>query len=134
MVRRSALYPFSLLEELVRGTLAYGVRQASPPVEILAGDTGLTVRTFLPGIDPPSVDVTLEERVLRIRARAVDPAPKDARPLSREIGHGDVDLTLRLGFRPDRAALQATYEAGVLTLELPFSGEDPSQKINVETR
>ena len=30
MVRRSALYPFSLLDELVRGTLAYGVRQASP--------------------------------------------------------------------------------------------------------
>lgn len=135
MVRLSnPWFAFSLFDELARGGLSTDRLQGGPPVEILDGAAGLHVRASLPGIDPSTLEVALEDEVLRVRAARPDPSPAGGRALARELPRGEVAFALRLGFRPDRASVKASYEDGILALELPRSNEERSHKITVEAR
>ena len=134
MVRLSnTWFPFALFDELARGALQSERRAGTPALEIQGGEAGLHVRAALPGIDPSTLDVALEEGVLRVRARRPDPLPAEGRALSRELSEGAVTFALRLGFRPDRASVKASYEDGILSLDLPRSNDERSHKIDVET-
>ena len=135
MVRSSfPWFPFSLFDELARGGLLAEQSAGGPPVELLAGERGLLVRASLPGIDPATLSVELEGDVLRLRAERPSPAPESGSVLARELGQGEVSLALRLGFRPDRASVTASYEDGILVLDLPRSAEERAHSIPVTTR
>ena len=86
----------------------------------------------LPGVDPGSIDVDVDERTLTIRAeRGSDSVEGEQRWLVRErpVGTFARQLTLGYGVALDRIA--ADYRDGVLTLTIPVAEEAKPRKIAV---
>ena len=96
-----------------------------------AGDN-FVARLDLPGVDPGSIDVDVDERTLTIRAeRGSDSVEGEQRWLVRErpVGTFARQLTLGYGVALDRIA--ADYRDGVLTLTIPVAEEAKPRKIAV---
>lgn len=96
-------------------------------------DHHFEVRIDLPGIDPDSVDLTVEKQVLTIRAtRSWKPAEGDEVVVS-ERQHGTFTRQLFLGEGLDTERIQARYEHGVLMLTIPVAEQAKPRKVQVVT-
>ena len=91
------------------------------------------VRVDLPGVDPASIDVTVEKNVLTISAeRSWERAEGDA-VLVAERAHGRFTRQLFLGEGLDAERIDAHYEHGVLTLTLPVAEAAKPRKVEITT-
>lgn len=92
------------------------------------------VKASLPGVKPEDVEVTFSENTLTIKGETRHEEEKeDARYHLRERRYGSFcrSLTLPRGIKGD--AIEATYDAGVLTLHLPKSEEIKPKRITVRS-
>ena len=90
------------------------------PLDVTNGSDELVVEAALPGFKPDDVEITVEERRLRIHAEShTDESTGEGESLVREIRRGSVSriLALPTGLEPDKAS--ATFENGLLTLRIP---------------
>ncbi len=91
------------------------------------------VKASLPGVKPEDVDVTFSDNVLTIKGELKSEEDKeDARYHLRERRYGSFtrSLTLPRGIHGD--AIQAKFDAGVLTLHLPKSEEVKPKRIAIQ--
>ena len=96
-----------------------------------AGDS-FVARLDLPGVDPGSIDVDVDERTLTIRAeRGSDSVEGEQRWLVRERPVGTVARQLTLGYGVALDRIAADYRDGVLTLTIPVAEEAKPRKIAV---
>jgi HSP20 family protein len=102
-----------------------------PRMEILRTSSEFVVRAELPGVDPDSVDVTLEDTTLRIRAERRVPATEQGEYLRRELVYGTFEGTIKLPSGVDPEKLSARYDAGILEVRVPLEAPQAS-KIPVE--
>ncbi len=115
-----------LLDRLDRG-------QHSVPFEVLRGQDRWLLRLALPGLERESLAVSLQGKTLSVRAQR-EALERDARPLSRGIPRGAVELDLSLGFEPDPDGVCASYASGILEIELGRPRKDLPHKIEVTQR
>ena len=96
-----------------------------PRVDMFRRNGNLIVRAELPGIDPAKdLDIEVEGDLLHIRGeRKFDEEVTDEDRYVKERFYGSYDrrLVLPEGVDPDK--LEATYEAGVLTITVPLPVE-----------
>jgi HSP20 family protein len=90
----------------------------------------------LPGVDPGSIDLTIDRGVLGIRAQRTErtePGGQDAAVqwLARERFGGTFQRQIALGDTLDAEQLAATYDAGVLTITVPVAERAKPRKIAV---
>ena len=78
-----------------------------------------------------TVEVTLEQRVLRIHGGAEVPLPEGLAPLYLEYQPGDYERAFTLSDAVDPAGIEARVRAGVLHLKLPKAGPAKQQRIEV---
>ena len=84
----------------------------------------------LPGVDPASIDIDIDDRTLTLRAERKG---KEADQwLVRERATGAVARQLSLGRGVDATRIQADYADGVLTLTIPVAEESKPRKISVQ--
>ena len=85
----------------------------------------------MPGVDPASVDIDIDDRTLTVRAERSSVSGEDIEWLTRERRNGTFarQLTLGRGLATDR--IEAAYEDGVLKLTLPVAEEAKPRKITV---
>lgn len=124
--------PFREMERLVNG-LTRTSGTASMPMNLFREGDRFVAEVELPGVDPASIDVDVEERTLTVRAeRKESPAGEDRRWLTRERSAGTFarQLTLGEGLALDR--IEADYEDGVLTLTIPVAEQAKPRKISVK--
>ena len=76
----------------------------------------------LPGVDPDSIDLTVERNV---------PARDDVESVIAERPMGVFSRQLFLGDTLDPDKLEATYDAGVLTLRIPISDRAKPRRISI---
>ncbi|QLQ16006.1 MAG: Hsp20/alpha crystallin family protein [Micropruina sp.] len=96
-----------------------------------AGDA-FVARVDLPGVDPSTIDVDVEERTLTIRAeRKADVTDADQQWLVRERPSGTFARQLTLGYGVALDRIEAEYRDGVLTLHIPVAEEAKPRKISV---
>jgi len=134
-------HPLQLLEELflpARAGRPGRTPAPSVPLELLDRDDAVTLRAMLPGLRPESIDVTLERGELRIRGERVpsltpEEREQGARVLARELPTAPVDVRLRLGFRPEAEGVRASYELGVLAIDVPRAAAERAHKVPVTT-
>ena len=82
-------------------------------------DQTVELRFDLPGIEPDSLDVEVERNVLTVRAeRSWAPAEGDE-VLAQERPQGSVTRQVTLGDALDADRLDASYDAGVLSVTIP---------------
>ena len=90
------------------------------------------VHLDLPGVNPDSIEITVESGVLTVRAdRAFDQREGDQVIVS-ERPQGTFTRELRLGRTVDTDNIAASYEDGVLTLTLPVAAEAKPRRVEVK--
>lgn len=100
------------------------------PVDLFRSGDHYVLHCDLPGVDPGSVDVNLDGRVLTIRAQR-SPRRDDVEWLTRERPVGTFVRQLTLGAGLDLERIDATFADGVLTLTLPVAAEARPRRIDV---
>ena len=90
--------PFREMERLVNGLTPRATGTVSMPMNLYREGDVFVAEVELPGVDPASIDVDVEERTLTVRAeRKEDPAREDRRWLTRERSAGTFARQLTLG-------------------------------------
>jgi HSP20 family protein len=114
------------MDELFSGwTLPAGIRSAVPGafplVNVGATQTAVEVYVFAPGLDPKSIDLSVQENVLTISGKRHIPVNEDNVYYRRERFTGEFRrvITLPDDVLSDQA--QARYRDGVLQITLPRS-------------
>jgi len=102
------------------------------PMDLYRSGDEFVAKIDLPGVDPSSVDVDIEDRTLTIRAERRDDVGDNVRWLSHERPTGTFARQLTLGYGVDLERIQANYSDGVLTLTIPVVEEARTRKIAVQ--
>ena len=122
---------FDRLAERMLSTAADLTQSArTMPVDLYRSGDHYVLHCDLPGVDPGSVDVNVDGRVLTIRAQR-SPRADDVEWLTRERAAGSFVRQLTLGHGLDLDRIEATYADGVLTLTLPVAAEARPRRIDV---
>ena len=102
-----------------------------PRVDIIEGADALEILADMPGVTKESVEITLEQRVLRITGRAEVSTPDGVGPLYLEYQPGDYERAFTLSEAVDGSGIEARVRNGVLHLRLPKAGPAKAQRIEV---
>lgn len=121
---------FRDLERLTEGVS--GRKRVMPADAYRHGDE-FVVRFDLPGIEPESVEVTVEKNVLSVSAeRQWRPEAGDQVVLA-ERPFGKFSRQLYLSDNLDTDRIEAHYDRGVLSLRIPVSAQAKPRKVQVTT-
>jgi HSP20 family protein len=101
------------------------------PVDAYRRGNEFKVHLDLPGVDPGSIELTVEKDVLSVRAtRTWAPAEDDQIQMT-ERAQGEFSRQLFLGESLDREHITATYENGVLTATIPVAEEAKPRQVAI---
>jgi HSP20 family protein len=102
------------------------------PMDAYRHGDEFVVHFDLPGVDPDSIDLTVEKNVLTIRAeRQWQPRDEDEVLIS-ERPKGSFSRQLFLGEGLDTDRISARYDQGVLTIMVPVAEKAKPRKVAVE--
>ena len=124
--------PFRELDRSVR-QLAGGRFAPALPMDAYRQGDRFTVHFDLPGVDPGSIDLTVEKNVLTVRADRPRPADDGVEWLIGERQHGSFSRQLFLGESLDADRIEAAYADGVLTVTVPVADRVKARRVEVTT-
>lgn len=122
--------PFRGLDRLV-GQVLTAERSASMPMDVYRSGDHYVLSADLPGADPGSIEVDVEDRTLTVRAKRSTPEHGDVQWLAKERPGGTYARQLTVGRGIALDQLTATYNDGVLTLTVPVAAEAKPRRIEV---
>ncbi|EPD33362.1 MULTISPECIES: Hsp20/alpha crystallin family protein [Propionimicrobium] len=107
------------------------------PMDLLRDGNEFIVKMDLPGVDPDSIDIDVDDRTLTVRAerKQHEMTTNDEKNqwMSRERSYGSYARQLTLGTGLDLSGIAADYTDGVLTITIPVAEEAKPRKIKVAT-
>ncbi|MEA5153879.1 Hsp20/alpha crystallin family protein [Raineyella sp.] len=122
--------PFRDVDQLFTQALRTPASTAMPMDLYREGDNYF-VRIDLPGVDPATIDVDLDDSTLTIRAERKPQAGESVQWLSRERPVGTFARQLTLGKGVAAESIDAEYTDGVLILTIPVAEAAKPRKIAV---
>jgi HSP20 family protein len=96
------------------------------------GDT-FVIDIDLPGVDPASIDVTVDRKVLTVRAERKRPQREGLQLVVAERPMGTFSRQVFLSDTLDTDRLDARYDNGVLTLTIPVTEKAKPRKFEIST-
>jgi HSP20 family protein len=123
--------PFHRLDELRDRLLSGGRTPLSFPMDAYRRGDEFVVHLDLPGVQPETIDVAVENQVLTVSAERRAEQHEGDQFLVSERPQGRFQRQLRLGSTIDTEAIAASYDDGVLTLTLPVSERAKPRQIQV---
>ena len=121
-----------LFQQLLGGQSGNGSRALAMPMDAYRKDDSFLIRLDLPGVRAESVDLTIEDNVLTIRAeRPAPPGSENVESVIAERPFGAFTRQVFLGSNLDTENIQAEYEAGVLTLVIPVAERAKPRRIEI---
>lgn len=110
-----------------------GAREFAPAADIYETAEGITLQVDLPGHEPKSIQVKVENDTLTLKSERSRPdSLKDEGTRRLERGFGVYTRSFVLPRTVDPSRVEARYEAGVLTLTLPRREETKPRVIEVK--
>ncbi|GAB4364265.1 MAG: Hsp20/alpha crystallin family protein [Calditrichia bacterium] len=103
-----------------------------PAVDIYETSDDIILLADMPGVDEKSLDITLENMVLRIRGRVSRYQPQDYDLSYSEYEEGDYERSFTLTDTIDQNKIEANFKNGVLRLRLPKAEPAKPRKIEVK--
>ena len=128
--------PFRELDRLTQqvfgsnGTLA---RPSVMPMDAWRDGDTFHVEFDLPGVDPDSADLDVERNVVTVKAERPSRA-SDAELIAAERPRGIFSRQLILGDNLDTEHISASYDAGVLSLQIPVAEQAKPRKIAIASK
>jgi HSP20 family protein len=123
--------PFRELDRLTQQVFGSTSRPSAMAMDAYRSGDDFVVHFDLPGIDPETIELDVERNVLNVRAERRSPAPEDAELLVAERPAGTFTRQLFLGETLDTERIDASYEAGVLTLRIPVAEQAKPRRIQI---
>jgi len=105
-------------------------RPAIMPMDAWRDGDVFRVEFDLPGVMPDSIDLDVERNVVTVRAERPAREHGDEQ-LAAERARGVFSRQLVLGDNLDTERISATYDAGVLSLEIPVAEAAKPRKITI---
>ncbi|MDJ1371463.1 Hsp20/alpha crystallin family protein [Gulosibacter molinativorax] len=109
----------------------------SMPMDLHRDGDKFVAKIDLPGVDPESIDIDVEDRSLTVRAErkaeksAESGEGEQSQWVMRERSYGTYARQLSLGRGLDLSKIEADYADGVLTLTIPVAEESKPRKVQV---
>lgn len=104
---------------------------AAMPMDLFRDGDVFVARIDLPGVDPASIDVDVDDRTLTVRAQRNVETTDEQKWLVRERPAGTFARQLTLGYGVALDKIGAEYADGVLSLRIPVAEEAKPRKISV---
>ena len=104
------------------------------PVDAFRHGDVFTLQFDIPGVDPASIDVTVERNELKVEADRAPRWPEDAQLVMRERPTGRFIRRIFVSDNLDTDHLTADYENGVLMVRLPMREQAKPRRIGVGTQ
>ncbi|ALG83953.1 Hsp20/alpha crystallin family protein [Gordonia phthalatica] len=129
--------PFSEVDALARGLLT-GQQSGTlrtprfMPMDLYKVEDHYLLTADLPGVDPGSIDVSVDNGVLTLSAQRSLTSDDSVKWLASERFAGTYRRQVTLGEGIDTAAISAQYNNGVLTVSIPIAEKAKPRKIAVE--
>lgn len=126
--------PFADFDRLTRQMLGEAnTRSNYMPADAYRKDDRFYLHIDLPGIDPESIDVTVEKNTLTVSAERRWERDGEEQLMLNERPTGSFSRQFFLGESLDTDAIEAGYDHGVLTLAIPVAETAKARKITVNT-
>jgi HSP20 family protein len=122
--------PFRELDRLVSQTGTVQ-RPAMMPLDAYRHGDQFVVHFDLPGIDPDSVEVTVEQNVLNVSAERTWRPEEGDEVLVSERPQGRYSRQLFLGEALNTEGVEAHYDRGVLTVTIPVAEAAKPRKVQI---
>ena len=113
--------------------LSGGTRQSLMSMDAYRQGDHWVAAFDLPGVDPGSIDVTVENNVLTVKAERSWQPQEGEQIVVSERPQGTFTRQLYLGEGLDADHISASYEAGVLTVSLPVAEQAKPRKVAITT-
>lgn len=123
--------PFRDLDRLTQQMFGTVTRPSVMPMDAYRKGHDFFVHFDLPGIDPDTIDLTVEQNVLTVKAERQPLGAEGAEMIVTERPSGIFTRQLFLGETLDADNIEANYSAGVLTLTIPVSEAAKPRKVAV---
>jgi HSP20 family protein len=121
--------PFRELDRLTQAP--WGGSRPVMPMDAYRRNGDFVVHFDVPGVDPASIDLTVEKNVLTVTAeRHFSRAEGDEITVS-ERPQGRFNRQLFLGDSLDADKISANYDQGVLTLHIPVAERAKPRKVEI---
>ena len=123
--------PFREFDRLAQQTLGTPARPAAMPIDAYREGDSFVVQFDLPGVDPASIDLTIEKNVLTVHAQRSRTSAEGVELLVAERPHGSFSRQLFLGESLDTDRVDANYSDGVLTLSIPVAEKAKPRRVPI---
>jgi HSP20 family protein len=122
--------PFRELDRLAQH-LGNGAWTGGVPMDAFRRGDEFVVHLDVPGVDPSSIEVTVDRNVLTVSAQRNWQPDEGDQVLASERPHGRFTRQLFLGEDLDADHVAARYEAGVLTVTIPVSEQAKPRRVEI---
>lgn len=124
--------PFLDLDRLVGQAFGSARAAAQMPMDLYRSGDHFVMHVDLPGADPGTIDVNVEDRTMTVRAERSTRTDDDVQWLVHERPTGTYARQVTLGNGLALDAITATYADGVLTLTVPVADEAKPRKVEIQ--
>jgi len=108
-------------------------RRPFPAVNVWSNADKAVVTAEIPAMDKDHLDITVTGDVLTIRgSREPEDFADEERYVQQERGHGSFVRTISLPFGVDAEPVSATYNRGVLRIELPRPESEKPVRVEIK--
>ncbi|MGY1806811.1 Hsp20/alpha crystallin family protein [Blastococcus sp. SYSU D00669] len=121
---------FRLLDQLT-GRMGTARPLSGMPMDAYKVGDNFVAHFDLPGVDPGSIDLSIEGNTLTVTAERSVPQLENAEWLTAERPYGSYTRQLVLGRSLDTDRLEASYHDGVLTVSIPVAEKARARRIQV---
>jgi len=104
---------------------------AAMPMDGVRHEGDVELRFDVPGIDPDSIDVTVDRGVLSVSVTRSDDRSEKEKFFVRERTVGTVTRRVRLSEKLNAEAVEADYRNGVLQVRIPVLEQAKPRKVEV---
>ena len=125
------LIRFDPFRGIERSNALTGVRTPFMPLDAYRRGNEFVVRVDLPGVDPASIDLLVDGKVLTIKAERTWTPTDGDKVIAAERARGTFTRRLVLGDAVDASAIAASYEHGVLTVTVPVAEKAKARKVEI---
>jgi HSP20 family protein len=123
--------PFRELDRLTQQVFGTVARPTAMPMDAYRSGDSFYVHFDLPGVKADSIDLTVEQNVLTVRAERAGVQADGTEMIVSERPSGTFTRQVFLGESLDADKIAADYNAGVLTLTIPVREQAKPRSIAI---
>ena len=113
-------------------------REKGPEMDVYEDDSAIIAEVSAPGMNSDDLKVSIDEGVLRVRGEKneeVEDKNEERGYYRKEIRRGSFERVVRLPSNIDEDNIKASYEDGILKIEIPKTERDEREKtIEIESK